>query len=429
MKGLTLSLRRLACCMSLEPTAEPGERVTTPSLAPTRSQSQSPNETLPAPAQEGTRILRNSTHSSTLERVAARSFPNYPSTSWGTLARSSSPSSASIRPPSQSSNKSIPAYTQEAACLSGISIQSSILDDSNERVAAGSTLSTSKIALPRPERRESSQRATETALCSLERLPVEIQTCILAESSLGSLRALIRSSPRFYYVYSQARLPLLKRALTVALDGLFLDAYAACRSDHYFAAATATPWLSADDYLESPDTAPSASINDELSLAVAQQMACFHLRIVEPLTERYAHWALGALSSSAQEAPLTKTEKSRIQRAMYRLQVICNLRVSHPQTLLEILDSFGPWAAEQIICVHEFAKERWSSVFVECAWELNQEENPRYNYIPILGSYDPLVLYKNECKSTTRSPYTYIEPLLRSVPQRLMIKPSAISFA
>ncbi|KAI3394003.1 hypothetical protein diail_3319 [Diaporthe ilicicola] len=124
-------------------------------------------------------------------------------------------------------------------------------------------------------------------------------------------------------------------------------------------------------------------------------MAHVHLRVVEPLTGRYCRWALGALSSSPHAAPLTKTEKSRIQRAMYRLQVICNLGISDPQTILQILDSFGPWAAEQIICVHEFAKERFTSAFIECAWELNEEENPRYSHVALLDVKEALLLYQN----------------------------------
>lgn len=415
MKGLTLPLRRLACCMSLEATAEPDERVATPSSGPTRSLSQLSNETVPAHTQEDTRISGISTHSSTLERAAAQSSPNAPSPSKRILSQVATPSAASTRSPSQSSNKAVPAQTPEATYLSGISGHSSTLDDSNERVAARSTPSTFKRTLPQPEQEKSPQQTTETILCSLERLPVEIQTHILAESSLGSLRALIRSSPRFYYVYSQGRLPILKKALDRALDGIFLDAAAACQFDRDFAAATASPWLLLDDYLKSPDTALSASAIDELSLAVVQQMAHFHLRVVEPLTERYARWALGALTSSPQEVNLTKTEKSRIQRAIYRLQVICNLRAPHPQTILEILDSFGPWAAEQIICVHEFAKERWSSVFIECAWELNEEKNPRYSSVAILDVNEDLLLYsRNECEYITRSPARKREHLLKS---------------
>ena len=106
-------------------------------------------------------------------------------------------------------------------------------------------------------------------LCSLERLPVETQTRILGESSLDSLRVLIRSSPHFLYVYSQDRLPILKKVLNFVLDGIFLDAYAACQNESYWAAVTATPWLPLDGYLKNPDTAPSASVIDGLSLAVA----------------------------------------------------------------------------------------------------------------------------------------------------------------
>jgi hypothetical protein len=139
-------------------------------------------------------------------------------------------------------------------------------------------------------------------------------------------------------------------------------------------------------------------------------MVYFHLRVVEPLTERYARWALGALSSSLQAAPLTKTEKSRIQRAMYRLQVICNLGILEPQAMLEVLDSFGPWAAEQIICVHEFAKERCTSAAMVCAWELKRRE-------PILSTIEDLLPYSSECESISRSPCPHIRALLKFVPK------------
>ena len=285
------------------------------------------------------------------------------------------------------------------------------MDDANENAPACSspdTPSTSKRTLPRPKQRKSPKRTTDTVLCSLERLPVEIQTRILVESSLDSLRALLRSSPRFYYVYSQNRLPIIRKVLNCALDGIFPDAYAACMSDRYFAAAAATWGHLRYEYLESPDEVPSALAIGGLSLEITQKMAHFHLRVVEPLTERYCRWALGALSSSLHAAPLTKTEKSRIQRAMYRLQVICNLGISDPQTMLQILDSFGPWAAEQIICVHEFAKERFTSAFIECAWELNEEENPRYSHVALLDVKEALLLYQNECESITRCPCPYV---------------------
>ncbi|POS70690.1 hypothetical protein DHEL01_v210913 [Diaporthe helianthi] len=183
------------------------------------------------------------------------------------------------------------------------------------------------------------------------------------------------------------------------LDGILPDACAACLSDPYFPSGAGT-WEHLRKYKESPDTVPSALATDIISLAVAQKMAEFHLRVVEPLTERYCRWVLSALSSSPEPAPLTKTEKSRIQRAIYRLQVICNSGISGPQEILAVLDSFGPWAAEQIICVYEFAKERFTSAFIECAREFIKQDldPPIYHYVPqmMLDFNERLLLYQED---------------------------------
>ncbi|KAL2284823.1 hypothetical protein FJTKL_08652 [Diaporthe vaccinii] len=132
---------------------------------------------------------------------------------------------------------------------------------------------------------------------------------------------------------------------------------------------------------------------DDLSLTVAHKMAYFHLRVVEPLTERYARWALGALSSSPEAAPLTVTEKVRIQRAMYRLQTICNISIRDDQGIFEALDAFGPWQAEEILYVHEFAKERYESVFAECVWHRDQ---PKYISMHLWEVEERTIVYDYE---------------------------------
>lgn len=245
----------------------------------------------------------------------------------------------------------------------------------------------------RPERKASPAGATEIALSSLESLPVEIQIAILAESSLDSLRALINSSPRFYHVYFRHRLPILNKSLKHSLDGIFQDAYAAYWSDLWFGVVP----FSFEDYQESLLIDPTGSTIDELSLTAAHKMAHFHLRVVEPLTERYARWALGALSSSPEAAPLTGTERARIQRAMYRLQIICNMSIRDHQAMFEALDAFGPWQAEEILCVHAFAKERYESVFVECVWHRDQ---PKYISMHLWEVEERTIVYDYDRKPT-----------------------------
>lgn len=235
--------------------------------------------------------------------------------------------------------------------------------------------------------------ATEVAFSSLESLPVEIQTVILAELPLDSLRALINSSSRLYQVYYHNRPSILNKSLKYTLGGIFQDAYAACWSESWFTGLDcAVEQFSSEDYLERLHVDPSGSAAQDLSLAVAHKMAYFHMRVVEPLTDYYARWALGALSSSPEAGPLTGTEKARIQRALYRLQIICNMRLRGPQHILDALDDFGPWQAEEILCVHEFAKERYMSVFIECA----------YHRISILRNEDVTTVYSCDGESIRR---------------------------
>lgn len=250
-----------------------------------------------------------------------------------------------------------------------------------------------------PERKAYPAVTTEVVLSSLESLPIEIQIAILAESSLDSLRALINSSPRFYHVYFRHRLPILNKSLRSSLGGTFQDAYAACWSDLWFGgygAEAAIVRFSFEDYHESLLIDPSGSTTDNLSLTIARKMVYFHLRVVEPLTERYARWALGALSSSPEAAPLTGTEKARIQQAMYRLQIICNNSIRDEQMMFQTLDAFGPWQAEQILCVHEFAKERYESVFVECTMD-----RPKYINMHLWEIDDRTLVYNGDRELVT----------------------------
>lgn len=258
------------------------------------------------------------------------------------------------------------------------------------------------------ERQLSPKGVTEIVLPSLESLPVEIQIAILAESSLESLRALIKSSPRFYQVYFRNETSILNNSLKRTLGGIFHDAYAASWSDQGSAelgAAASAMRFSFEDYLESmrTDRTVTGSTADNVPLEAAQKMAHFHLRVVEPLTERYARWALGALSSSPDAAPLTRTEKARIQRGVYRLQIICNMFLRGNRMILGVLDCFGPWQSEEKVCVHAFAMERYSSVFIDCAWQLDQERNPKYRRIPLWNVNERLLLYSYDSESTPHS--------------------------
>lgn len=114
-------------------------------------------------------------------------------------------------------------------------------------------------------------------------------------------------------------------------------------------------------------------------------MALFHGSSIEPLADRYAAWALSALSPShdandSEKSP-SSTELTRIQRGLYRLQILCNLcghkdqpdnthsnfRVTEPDDRRRLLSQWRAWQVEEIFYVHEFAKDQYDRVFHQVA--------------------------------------------------------------
>lgn len=143
----------------------------------------------------------------------------------------------------------------------------------------------------------------------------------------------------------------------------------------------------------------------QLPLEDVIQLARFHRSVIEPLTERYATWALAALSSSPETSPLSGIERRRIQRALYRYEVFCNVCGSrgegrsapryireHAQRL-RILSLFPAWQIEDILCIHEFGKDIYGGIFDQVAWDLDEERNPKYRHIDMANVNEDLLLF------------------------------------
>jgi hypothetical protein len=166
---------------------------------------------------------------------------------------------------------------------------------------------------------------------SLEQLPFEIQRLILPQvPTFDALRALVHASPQLHSVYVQDRLPILRDFVEQSFGGFLVDAHAAYVSgSNEFQQSRSEPrlWEFVDAYQRRLATyvAGSSSLAAQLSLEELIQLIRFHCSVIEPLTERYATWALAALSSSPKHYPLSGTERRRIQRALYRMQVFCNV--------------------------------------------------------------------------------------------------------
>lgn len=161
----------------------------------------------------------------------------------------------------------------------------------------------------------------------LEELPFEIQRLILSQApTFDTLRALVHASPRLHSVYVQDRLPILRDFIEQAFDGFLVHAHAASLSgtDEFQRSRTESMlWGFVATYRQ--QLANSDSTAAKLSLEDIIQLVRFHQSVIELLTDRYAAWALAALSSSPTSDPLSGTERRRIQRGLYNLQVFCNL--------------------------------------------------------------------------------------------------------
>ena len=142
------------------------------------------------------------------------------------------------------------------------------------------------------------------------------------------------------------------------------------------------------------------------------ELVRFHQSVIEPLTERYATWALAALSSSSSSYPLSGTERRRIQRALYNLQVFCNLCGSRgegrsapvfirtPLDRLRVLCLLPAWQIEEVLCIDSFARDVYGAAFYQVAWDLDEERNPKYRHIDMMSVQEDLLLFSrpDRCK-------------------------------
>jgi hypothetical protein len=210
---------------------------------------------------------------------------------------------------------------------------------------------------------------------SLENLPVEVQALILSQTpNLPSLRALVHSSPTLHQVYSGDRLRILQSVLDNVVGGMVLEALATPQCETMLseeAIETFFGWPVHKDDKARYDM-PESYWLDQLGLGDMIRLLQFHSRVIEPLTEQYVNWALTSLHTSPEEQaiwqqPLRTTERRRIQRAMYRLQIFNDANdYFHGSQRVRLLSMFPPWELEQILCVLDFARDIKSDALVYC---------------------------------------------------------------
>lgn len=73
---------------------------------------------------------------------------------------------------------------------------------------------------------------------------------------------------------------------------------------------------------------------------------------------------------------------------------------------LGILLIFPAWEVEEILSIHDFAKDTYSDIFRRVAWDLNEERNPKYGHVSLASVNEDLLLVsdsgtEHECRCSS----------------------------
>lgn len=207
-----------------------------------------------------------------------------------------------------------------------------------------------------------------------ENFPAEIRRYLLSMLEYEGLKALVHASPVYHQQYLLDRQRLLCECLASILGGDTTDAYAVYRSGLVEFSTSRTEEEIAqflEAYQGRRSTSSRRSFLKTLTLDETISMVTFHCTIIKPLIQHYTCWALENLAKETEEVrynrSLSRTEETRLTRALYRFQLYCNLfGVGHcksPTRRLEFrdddivrlyLDVFEPWEVEEMACIFVF---------------------------------------------------------------------------
>ncbi|KAJ5345863.1 hypothetical protein N7452_003867 [Penicillium brevicompactum] len=243
----------------------------------------------------------------------------------------------------------------------------------------------------------------------LEALPPEVRRHLLAMMEFNEIRALVHASPLYHEQYLLDRQWLLGQCVDKLLGSVNIEASLVCQSSTAGFAQTRTresitPLL--EKYKHRQDLPSFSFIEESLPLDDIIWILLFHTSIVMPLANRYSAWALENLAKETvvNEASsslvggsdsLSESEETRIFRALYRLQLWCNLFGIGPHKgidqpfysgyssidLLTIHAShFEPWEIEEMHCVYLFSETIYRQIFDQIRWDVD-ERNPKFDAI------------------------------------------------
>lgn len=255
----------------------------------------------------------------------------------------------------------------------------------------------SSVPVPVPEGPEAELvRDSPQLNAPLENLPPEIRRQVLSILELKDLSALVHASPVFHQQYLLDRRSLLCKCLDTTLRSVTIDAYTVYRSGLADFSDTrtregVTQFLKL--YQDRRSSTRYSILTERLTEDEAVDMVVFLSSVIKPLARHYTDWALSNLANETKGSQsrelLSRTEETRLMRALYRFQLCCNLfgKGSHEpfrQPSFQSVDIlkificiFEPWEVEEIACIYTFAKDKYDQIFRDIRWDVH-EENPKF---------------------------------------------------
>ena len=270
-----------------------------------------------------------------------------------------------------------------------------------------------EISAPEPGRepepgQEAGEPKTQTIWNSpLECLPAEIRHHILSFTQYEGLKPLVRASPVYHQQYLLDRERLLYGCLERSLGSSTIDACAVYESGLVDFAKTRNQ-EKINQFLESYKGNRSKSqylksfTFDQL-ISISQ----FHF-VVGDIARYYTAWALTNLAEMTahySHGSLSRTEKARIVRGLYRFELYCNLYGSSNhktnshlpldfegwEVLRIFMGNYKPWEVEEIACIYTFVDVKFNKVFDDIYSDVHPD-NPRFKFrrwpVPPDGSFD-----------------------------------------
>ncbi|KAK3291624.1 uncharacterized protein B0H64DRAFT_367002 [Chaetomium fimeti] len=234
-----------------------------------------------------------------------------------------------------------------------------------------------------PEHQQPTPRVSSSI--TLETLPAELRHLILESiEDIKDLKALVFASPVYHQQYLHSRKWLLRRTLQTTLGNgnVLADAYAAHTSgslheegvESHIHADTFRLFM--DQYIAHRSVGPgqvwaeAAATEDDLI-----EMAAFYLAVTCPLLRICSSVLLMRLNRSPDDSRLSRAERTRFLRALYRYQTYCNIfgmrpggdykpfNLPHEERLVSFFGLFPPWEIEEINCIYALVRDKCEKIF------------------------------------------------------------------